>query len=343
MAKRLQTLNFYRAVYTEVRYGWGYKILGILWLGIAAFSTYLTFADKIADNALMPSPALKQLWSRFWPFLFVLLVIYLLLMVLVAVQRYHSKIISQLQAGHEKVSSENEGEIKRLQSELTAQSESHYEWCETLREINQQHVDDLSTLHQRDVSKLKTDYENQMAAIRSSHKSELEELKKLKPVVRMNGESEIYIPKPEDNEDTATGERNIYANLVIHFENHDTVENRVMEMTTALFRKTRRGQEKKIKGEAFLLAMGTQFGEDGARIDLLIDKPPIPGGGITSRYWFYCTYKISARYEKLLNRDCFIRVIMEAMRQPPYPVDLYPDWEAARTSSNGRAHITFQK
>jgi hypothetical protein len=193
----------------------------------------------------------------------------------------------------------------------------------------------------KDYGKKMESLAKKVEAERDALKAQLRELSKLKFVVRTSRESEIYIPKPEDDEAIHEGKRTVCANLIVQFENHNTAPNRVMNIEAELLRKTGKGEEKRLKSDTIIFSMGTD-NIYGKNRDLILDKAEIPGGGISRLYWLYSTSTIPARYEKLLNQNCFIRVTMEAMRQPPYRVDLYVDWEAARTSKNGRVYISAQ-
>jgi hypothetical protein len=213
-----------------------------------------------------------------------------------------------------------------LESKLAAEAERHFEWCETLRELNQQHVDDIYTLHQRDISTLKTDYENELTALRSSHKSQLEDLKQLKLVVNTNRQSEV---RAEQDSDGSL----ITVFLKLHIENHALTPVPVRKLETSLYRQTKRGMEKEMIGSKSIL-ISLMGSEELANHDVL-------PGRVTEPRWFQSVMGVSPRYWKLMNRTCFLRVTMEAMRQPPYSVDLAVDWEAVRR--HGTTYVTPKK
>jgi hypothetical protein len=202
-----------------------------------------------------------------------------------------------------------------LESKLAAREESHFEWGETLRELHQQHIDDTNTLHRRDISTLKTDYENEIAALKSSHKSQLEDLKQLRLVINTNRQSEVRAE--QDNDGSL-----ITVFLKLHVENHALTPVPVRKLETSLYRQTKRGVEKEmLRSKSILISLSGS--EELANHDVL-------PGRVTEPRWFQSVIGVSPRYWKLLNRTCFLRVTMEAMRQPQYSVDLVVDWEAVR-------------
>lgn len=217
--------------------------------------------------------------------------------------------------------------IAELESKLAAESERHFQWCETLRELDQQHIDDIYTLHQRDISTLRADCENEIAALRRSHKSQLEELKQLKLVIHTNRQSEVRIEIEDD------GEYFVTAYLKLHVENHALAPVPVKKMETFLYRKNKRGTEKEIPHSKSSLTSLDGTGE--------LAKHDVGAGRETDPNWFQSFINMSPRYWKRLNHTCFLRVTLEAMRQPPYSIDLDIDWVAL--DRDGKVFVTPRK
>jgi hypothetical protein len=189
-------------------------------------------------------------------------------------------------------------------------------------------------------------YEREVSGLKSetqSLRAYLAELTKLKLVVILNNKSEVDMKQFEDDVAAEKDRYTVGINLLARFENHDATPKRILSVELALYRKTGRGNVKIIpRSEGFIFPIETDY-EFGNMRDVISDKAELSAGEITKPYWLCCTVSIPARYGKRLNQKCFIRVTMEAMRQPPYVIDLYVDWEAARASKNGRAYIASQK
>jgi hypothetical protein len=315
MWKRPQIFNFYRAVYAEVRLGWGYKLLTVLWVALAAFSTYLTFADKIADNPLMPPQAFKQVWSRVWPFLFVLLVVYLLLLILVAVHRYHTRVVGELKTEH--------------RADLTAQSRTHTD-----------EIEGLKTEHGRSRSRLEREIESLKDRV-GGLKSQLDERNKDKVIFELGPQlnNRVFVSrnssfKVEDFQPVQYDSYVIKAVFRVRFANHTLHRVAVRDMKMSLVRLTRggRGDEKEIP----LWSSNMESYEEGSSTKVKWDgSSEILEGRTTPYYEVHSNLCVGVEYGKRLNQNCFLRLTMDAMRQLPYHVDFSVDWEWARGSSEG--------
>jgi hypothetical protein len=118
MWKTPQVFIFYKAVLNEARRNRGVVVMSALWLVASAFSTYLTYSDKLSDTPVIFSSSLRQVWSRISPYIFVLLVLYLLLLILFAAYRYHTRTVVDLHTEHEFAVGGLKARIGELTSEL---------------------------------------------------------------------------------------------------------------------------------------------------------------------------------------------------------------------------------
>lgn len=276
--------------------------------------------------------------------------------------------IAELQRNHER-------DVKALNDQIREIGEIHYKELDRQADNFREDIEKLKTAHKSEIRELKEQHESDMRklaesnamvqlALLDTHKkeieinkklsrsifegqlkreednrkrnnilrssllhkireqaSQLEELKKLKLIVNTYRKSEILI---EQSADTLS----ITAYLYIHLENNAQYPIRVKSVGAAIFRKTKRGIDKKIrKSEALILPLAA---------DEQIENLEFKAGVITPPSWLVGTIAISPRYGKRLNPNCFLRVTMEALTQPPYTVDLDVNWELARIRANSK-------
>jgi hypothetical protein len=147
------------------------------------------------------------------------------------------------------------------------------------------------------------------------------------PQCRVSLSHEAYTFDPPEGEPEEVDYYALNANVKIHFENNDTHQLMLKKrMEVSLLRKTGRGKEKIIplQSQPTLIVM-VEGGTERPKLEDL-RFPPITK---TQSYIFYFGMRVPTRYGKRLNHNCFIRITMEAMRQPPYSVDLDVNWEEA--------------
>jgi hypothetical protein len=118
----------------------------------------------------------------------------------------------------------------------------------------------------------------------------------------------------------------ITGNLQIRFINHDVAVNSVISLKPSLIRKDKNGAEEEaiiVDVESFTSIYEGEQTVDLSRISFL-------GTRITP--YFLLHFALVTPVESIgeLNKDCFLRITMEAMRQPPYTVDLdVMTWQGA--------------
>lgn len=115
-------------------------------------------------------------------------------------------------------------------------------------------------------------------------------------------------------------------NLRIRFENHDIHPIQLKKMKVSLLRKARDGREREIP----LFRSLMEIFEEGTTGKFVPDQNQILGNRITPYYWVQCVLEVSERYGERLNQNAFLRVTVDALRQPPYSVDLDVDWKTSR-------------
>lgn len=128
----------------------------------------------------------------------------------------------------------------------------------------------------------------------------------------------------------------VTANLHILFDNEDADQIVARSMKAALMRinRGRGGREKEIPHQVEMRSFF--FHEDARRLNNgkgLV----IPARTRTEYKEFYFRFDTPTPYGKRLNENCFIRVTLEAMGQPPYCADIFPNWEDAR--KHGRIYL----
>lgn len=214
-----------------------------------------------------------------------------------------------------------------LESRLAAHLEGQFEWGETLRKINQQHIDDIYTLHQRDISALKTDYENEIAALKSSHNSQIKELTghKVKTHVIREG-SQVYVT-PHSTWETPV----VRAQIALRFENVIANDVSLVDLNLLV---CERGDGNDIR----VLPLR------GRKPDTLRSKPKlthyydpadeveiagfvVKGHAYSPKYFFIDDDMIVDPHDRnSLDERHFLRLVLSAVAQKPYMVDIEVDW-----------------
>jgi hypothetical protein len=191
------------------------------------------------------------------------------------------------------------------------------------------------TVSQSEVSKLQTSRDEMQARI-VNLESRIDELTKhslllevdLKSHPSPSGgrrRSQLFIDADEhipDSSKSVTSKYAIRTAMRARFNNQANTARTVSSLAIALRRETRDAD----KAETPITLTGIRK-EDGPQVTL--DEIVIEGGG-TSYYWLECEGELKAEWARLLDRDCFVRVTMQANKQPPYCVDLDVDWTTPR-------------
>jgi hypothetical protein len=187
-------------------------------------------------------------------------------------------------------------------------------------------------LHATQISNLKKGYEKKVKDLRA--RLDVFKPKLIFEVERCPQCRVTFRQYPFDPPDGEPKELDYYvvnAHVKIHFDNDDEIELRLQRrMTVSLFRRTGREKEKEIplhpEIESLLMVAG-----EGSPVTPKLEDLTFAPLKKSKTLLLFCGVGISTRYGKRLNRDCFIRLTMEAIRQLPCYVDLDVDWEAAKT------------
>jgi hypothetical protein len=113
--------------------------------------------------------------------------------------------------------------------------------------------------------------------------------------------------------------------LRLRFENHDVNPIAIKKMDVAIISKEN-GVENNI---SLLQPTDIQISQEGTDEKIKLDEVEILGGRFTPYYWLKCKLELPAEYIERLNENNFLRVILDAMRQPPYIVDFNLNWYVA--------------
>jgi hypothetical protein len=188
-----------------------------------------------------------------------------------------------------------------------------------------------------------------------SVESQLKELKKqnshkLKLKVDTKFASHVFVayydPKIEHAEVKPLSRDRYIITAYIHvqFSNEDIHPNTVNEMQVRLIRKNENEAETEISNldisvEASVIVMETNIAQP-----IQLHEMQILSGRITAPYILLSTIEIPTELGATLDHDCFLRVTMDAMRQPTCSLDFDVDWETERRNgSNSYTYITPRK
>jgi len=124
--------------------------------------------------------------------------------------------------------------------------------------------------------------------------------------------------------------------LRMRFDNQDTSLAAIRRVTVFLRREGDAGEVRESQLSAALIRdVATR-----ARLDL--DSFQIQPVAITPYYELDCDAELEKSWARLLDDHCFVRVKVEAVRQPPYCIDLNVDWETARLT-NSVASVSLRR
>ena len=110
-------------------------------------------------------------------------------------------------------------------------------------------------------------------------------------------------------------------NLRVRFDGKDALAGRVQRVSVFLRREA--------KGEIKQTEVGYSATEEASHAEQSLVDLPIPHG-LTPYYQLNCQAELEKGWGKLLDDHCFLRIVTEAIDQPPYCVDLNVDWKTAR-------------
>jgi hypothetical protein len=115
--------------------------------------------------------------------------------------------------------------------------------------------------------------------------------------------------------------------LRIFFENRGTNKVIIRTVRASLLRKTGKGREKRIRtGKVLPIEVRPITSSP-----LTLDGWWVEGLMMTQPMYFRWKCELADRIGRRLNRNCFLRISMDAMNQPLFNVDLDVDWETSRT------------
>jgi hypothetical protein len=100
----------------------------------------------------------------------------------------------------------------------------------------------------------------------------------------------------------------IKAAIRVRFDNQDSNTGAVRKLSVSLRRETRDGE----KRETPISLLEIRDVDTGLRLNF--DEIVIAGSRLTPYYWLECEGQLDPVWEKLLDRHCFLRITMEALR-----------------------------
>jgi hypothetical protein len=116
------------------------------------------------------------------------------------------------------------------------------------------------------------------------------------------------------------------ADIRIRFTNRNINKIMVTKLEVSLLRKTWSGKERAIPT---VESYGVVY-EEASTQKINWHELDFLGTRVgTANYQLSWIFEISKEAMEKLNKNCFLRITMEAMRQPPYSIDLDVDWKQA--------------
>ena len=337
------------AVRKEFKRRWWYKMLSI--------ASPLYFLFGLLVNIENPFFS----WSkRVRAIILLSALIVMLLLVIEALYQFHKRRVARLKSKHksiiERLNTQHQTEIAEKDKGLTEKDAAHQS---EIKRIESEHGDKIIGLVEANTKALIKQQKKHWAEVEGLQScireqvTELNELRSPKlifevetfPQCRVSLSHEAYTFDPPDAEPKEVDYYVIKGNVKIHFENHSTHQLMLRKrMEVSLFRKTGNGKEKMIplESSSTVIVLGEDNGAN-TKLEELRFEPLTK----TKAYIFYLGMGIPTSYGKRLNQNCFIRITMEAISQPPCFVDLDVNWGDAikdgssitpRTSALSQVH-----
>lgn len=235
-------------------------------------------------------------------------------------QEAHKTDLSNLESN---LTAEFKLEIEKLQDQIN----SLYEKYRVRMQAHRKH-------YNSEVSKLRSQVSDQSKQIQELSGPTLVFQVERCPYCSITLSHEQYTFDPPGGEPREVDSYMINATVQIRFQNHSLYQTMLTKgMEASLVRKTRNGKEKAIP----LLQATTIVAGEGSPVLDKLEEIRFEPTSKTKSYVVSFGMELLTRYGKRLNQNCFIRITMEAMRQPPCYVDLVVNWEDALS---GRAAVT---
>lgn len=320
---RISRYEFWKPIFK----GWWLIVAIILW----AWGLFGNIRGEFISAENQDKWRLPALFPQIrWYWLAIVFLLVTIAAILEGTYRLHRRKVNELDAEHNtdllKLKRKSIRRRKRIQRKFMAARATLGQYAEDLTDAN------VAKGRSEDELLLLREKFNQIEGDRESLKFQLEALKKLKLVVHTNRLSEIRMERCADE---LSKRESYFINIFlrIHLENHALVNTPITKLEAYLIRETKSGREKEIWNTktpvTAMMPVNEVVGGD------------ILAGRMTEEDWFQGVLHFPIRYVERLNAACFLRVTMEAMRQPPYSVDLDVDWGVARTK--GQAFLTPRK
>ena len=123
--------------------------------------------------------------------------------------------------------------------------------------------------------------------------------------------------------------------LRVRFDNQVAAITRIRGLTVLLRRETEQGETRETK-----LRFSAREEESRSKVNL--GELSIQPAQMTSYYRLDCEAEIDKDWARMLDEDCFLRIVMEAIQQPRYCIDLSVDWGTARLTDS-LADLTLRR
>lgn len=254
--------------------------------------------------------------------------------VVLTARRFHERVVAEL-------ASEHAAGKEALLAQINSNSEAYKEERTNLINSHREQIAELKRELAAEVERLRTG--------RDALKTQLDERNKRKLVLKVDV-SQRGIDDPSDAWESIKSEASLYLNdlflfdsdararrrsftltarFVLNFETTTTDAVSVRTVTTRLMRERHNGRVKEVyrfrRHEVEVMATDSwpaRVTLDGWRIEGMTIVPP--------RVMDCKTLFIRNKRGRLLNRNYFLRLSVDAVSQPPFEVDLEADWETAR-------------
>ena len=263
----------------------------------------------------------------------------LTVVLIVLIVRAIYKVIEKRDIDHvaeiSKLTADHKTELSTLESNIKIQHKSEIETLES-------HINSIYEEYRKRMLAHREHYNTKVSELLSRVSEQSKRINELSrprlifevercPRCRVTLSHEKYTFAPPDGEPKEVDYYAVNAHIKIHFENDDEIKLRLRKrIGVSLLRRTARGKEKEIpldpERESLLILAG-----EGSQVIPKLENFIFEPLSKTDSYMLYCGMGISTRYGKRLNRNCFIRLTMEAIRQPPCYVDLDVNWDDAKT------------
>lgn len=293
----------------------------ILWTSAAVLSVPVTYYTLFDPVHIKVQP---WVWSV-WKYLVWAVIIGFLLLVFIAVYNHHVRTIKKLSVKHKRgnrklvarlitLKADRKDEIGRLKAEHKAEIEQK-EKEHSISNLN------LIEGHTRHAINLSNKYKAEIDSL----KSELDEFKAHKLKFEIDAHRSNVTVTSYHNEQFS-----VKMHLHICFENSDVNPLTVKRVSVLLIKKNEDETEKEIPlTDKDLYEYVFDNVHALPKREAKWEYRNLPVEGRHQTFFHSIEGQISADGDcrAILNKDCFLRVTMEAMNQPPYSLDFDVKWE----------------